>query len=59
MEPSNASGFYFDPDTTLAAEAVPETFETALFAIKQDPAYYAQFPNPFFITPFTEQIRPQ
>lgn len=56
VEPRNAAGFYFDPDTTLSAEAILDIFGTALVFIKQDPAFYAQFPDRFFVIPSTEQI---
>jgi hypothetical protein len=39
--PSQPLGFYFNPDTTAAAEVTIETDETSIDLIKRNPAYYA------------------
>jgi hypothetical protein len=54
---SQPLGFYFNPDTTDAAEITIETIQTTIDQIKSDPARYAEGPITTWCIPATvEQI---
>ena len=50
-------GFYFDPDTVVSAEVVPEGEVTYLDTIKQNPSYYADVGWSWYVTAITESVR--
>jgi hypothetical protein len=57
VDPKNPPGFYFDPETTGAAEATVEAIQTTLDFIKANPSSFAESGYGWCVTPITESIR--
>ena len=56
VDAENPLGFYFDPNTTVAAEITAEGEQTSLGAIKQNPTYFAGFSWNWYVPAVTERV---
>ncbi len=57
VDAKNPLGFYFHPDTTASAEITAEGLQTGLDAIKENPAYFADFGCCWYVWAYVEGVR--
>ena len=57
-DPNHPLGFYFDPDTTAAAEVTSETVQITLEGLRNDPEGSAAAGHPWFVGLVAERVVP-